>query len=35
MQYEDVSKRFRTDRLEEELQMVQPSANKRSFIGIL
>jgi hypothetical protein len=33
--YEDVSKRFRTGRLERELQMVQLSATRSSCIAIL
>jgi hypothetical protein len=35
MVYEDVSKSFRTGRLERELQMVQLSATKCSCIAIL
>jgi hypothetical protein len=35
MSCEDVSKIFRTRRLERELQMVQLSATRCSFIGIL
>jgi hypothetical protein len=34
MQYEGVSKSFRTDRLERELQMVQLSATRCSCIAI-
>jgi hypothetical protein len=34
-QYEDVSKSFRTVRLERELQMVELSATKCSYIAIL
>jgi hypothetical protein len=33
--YEGVSKLFRTDRLERELQMVEPSATRCSYIAIL
>jgi len=33
--YECVSKSFRTGRLEQELQMVQHSVNRCSFIAIL
>jgi hypothetical protein len=35
VQYEGVSKNFRTGRLERELQILQLSATRRSYIAIL
>jgi len=35
LEFEDVSKSFRTGHLEPELQMVQLSATRRSYIAVL